>query len=75
MAEGFIHTVHRDGRWCNSVEGDDAPLPDRFDTKEAALEAGRAEARRRSTEHVIHNEDGTIGERNSYGNDPADRPG
>jgi hypothetical protein len=24
---------------------------------------------------VIHNEDGTIGERSSYGNDPADRPG
>jgi len=27
------------------------------------------------TEHVIHNQDGTISERNSYGNDPATRPG
>ena len=25
--------------------------------------------------HNIHNEDGTIGERNSYGNDPSDRRG
>jgi hypothetical protein len=45
------------------------------DTKAAAVAAGRDEARRRRTEHVIHNEDGTIGERNSYGNDPRDRPG
>ena len=29
----------------------------------------------RKTEHVIHNEDGSIGERNSYGSDPSDRPG
>ena len=75
MAEGFVHTVHRDGRWMNSIEGDQAPLPDSFETKEDAVEAGRAEARRRQTEHVIHNEDGAIGERNSYGNDPADRAG
>ena len=27
------------------------------------------------TEHVIHNQDGSIAERNSYGSDPADRPG
>ena len=75
MAEGFVHTVNRDGRWMNSVEGDQAPLPDSFDTKEDAVEAGRAEARRRKTEHVIHNQDGSIAERNSYGSDPSDRPG
>jgi hypothetical protein len=75
MAEGFVHTVHSNGRWRNSIEGDGAPLPDSFDTKQAAVEAGRLEARRRQTEHVIHNEDGSIGERNSYGNDPAGRPG
>ena len=26
-------------------------------------------------DHVIHNEDNTISERTSYGNDPAHRPG
>ena len=75
MAEGFVHTVHRDGRWMNSIEGDQTPLPDSFETKEDAIEEGRAEARRRRTEHVTHDEDGSIGERNSYGNDPADRSG
>jgi hypothetical protein len=74
MAEGFVHTVHADGKWRNTLEGSDA-LPGTYETKTAAVEAGREEARRRKTEHVIHNEDGTIGERNSYGADPADRPG
>jgi hypothetical protein len=75
MADGFVHTVHSNGRWTNTIEGDDQTSLDAFDTKEEALEAGRAEARRRQTEHVIHDEDGAIGERNSYGNDPANRPG
>jgi hypothetical protein len=26
-------------------------------------------------EHLIHNQDGMISERNSYGNDPRSRPG
>jgi hypothetical protein len=45
------------------------------DTKDEAVKAGRELARNRKTEHVIHNVDGKIGERNSYGNDPARRPG
>jgi hypothetical protein len=74
MADGFVHTVHADGSWRNSVENA-APLPGTYDTKAEAVEAGRAEARRRKTEHLIHNEDGSISERNSYGGDPAHRPG
>ena len=74
MAEGFVHTVHADGSWRNSVENA-APLPGTYDTKAEAVEAGRAEAKRRKTEHLIHNEDGSIAERNSYGGDPANRPG
>jgi hypothetical protein len=30
---------------------------------------------RRKVEHLVHKRDGTIGERNSYGNDPPSRPG
>jgi hypothetical protein len=75
MAEGFVHTVHADGRWTNSLEGDNLGILGSFDTKEEAVAAGRAEAQRRQTEHVIHNADGSIEERNSYGADPADRPG
>lgn len=75
MAEGFVHTVHRDGSWRTTIEGEDDPLPGSYTTKQEAMEAGRSESRRRQTEHVIHNEDGSIGERHSYGNDPANRPG
>ena len=75
MAEGFVHTVHRDGSWTNSLEGQDGAISGSFETKQDAVEAGRAEALRRQTEHVIHNEVGSIAERNSYGGDPADRPG
>ena len=45
------------------------------DTKDEAVKAGRELARDRKTEHVIHRVDGKIGERNSYGNDPAHRSG
>ena len=75
MAEGFVHTVRREEGWANTIEGEDQPLPGTFETKQAAVIAGRDEAMRRKTEHVIHDQDGTIGERNSYGSDPSDRPG
>ena len=74
MAEGFVHTVHADGSWRNTIEGA-APLPGTYAIKEEAVEAGRAHAMQRETEHLIHNEDGSIAERNSYGGDPAHRPG
>ena len=74
MASGFVHTVHKDGSWSNKVEGDDGAVSTHA-TKVVAVAAGREEAMRRKTEHVIHNEDGSIAERNSYGNDPAHRPG
>jgi hypothetical protein len=58
--------------WINEVEeGGRVSGPHR--TKYEA--AGGARARQDRTEHVIHNQDGTISERNSYGNDPASRPG
>lgn len=68
MARGWIHTVHKDGVWVNEAEGE-GPLS-QHRTKDEAAEAGRELARRRRTEHVIHSMDGTIGYRNSYGNDP-----
>ncbi len=73
MAKGFIHTVYKDGQWVNEVE--DGDTFGAHATKEDAVKAGRARAQEDKTEHVVHNQDGTIGERNSYGNDPAGRPG
>lgn len=73
MARGWIHTVHRNGRWHNEVEGGEQLGA--YSTKEAAVQAGGTEARARRTEHLIHNIDGTIAERNSYGHDPRNVPG
>ena len=71
MAEGDIHTKpHGDG-WANEREGA-SRVSETFKTKQEAQEAGRAQARREKVEHFIHNKDGTIGERNTYGpSDPA----
>jgi hypothetical protein len=74
MADGFVHTVHKDGHWINEIEGG-AALGASNATKEGAIAAGRERAMQDKTEHVIHNDDGTISERNSYGNDPASHPG
>jgi hypothetical protein len=57
---------HGRGRRCHSLN---------LRHKQEAVSAGRDLAKIRSTEHVIHNQDGTISERNSYGSDPAHRPG
>jgi uncharacterized damage-inducible protein DinB len=74
MADGFVHTVYKDGAWLNEIEGG-SELSGAYETKETAVANGQREAKQRQTEHVIHNQDGVIGERNSYGNDPASRPG
>jgi len=42
------------------------PVP----TKAAAVAAGREAATRERIEHLIHNQDGSIGERHSSGGDP-----
>jgi hypothetical protein len=75
MAEGFVPTVRVDAHRENTLEGQDGMLGGPYETKTEAVAAGCAEAQRRRTKHVIHNEDGAIGERNSYGGDPAHRPG
>jgi len=64
-----VHTVpNPDGAgWVNKVGGD---VASRHQRKDTATERGREIARDNGSEHVIHNTDGTIGRRNSYGNDP-----
>ena len=74
MAAGYVHTVFKQGYWLNEIEGQ-GELNGHYITKDAAVSAGRTDAINRKTEHVIHNQDGTISERSSYGNDPASRPG
>lgn len=75
MADGYVHTLHKDGQWTNTIEGEDGGGSQSYSTKEEAQAAGRDLARQAQTEHVIHNEDGSITERNSYGNDPESSAG
>lgn len=64
-----VHTVpHGDG-WANRRAGS-TRVSKKFDTKSAAQAAGRTTARNDKVEHLVHRKDGSIGERNSYGNDP-----
>lgn len=74
MPEGDIETYHQNGRWRNKVEGV-GDLDGDHDTREEAVEAGREEARENRVEHIIRKQDGTIGERHTYGHDPRDIPG
>ncbi|MBW3619136.1 MAG: DUF2188 domain-containing protein [Actinobacteria bacterium] len=69
-----IHVLPDGDRWAVKREGQDAPLST-HDTQEEAAEAGRAEARSAEVEFQLHAADGTIREKDSYGNDPRDIPG
>lgn len=66
---GGVHTVPAKGEgWLNEMAGN---VLSRHRTKSQAVAAGRRYARRQRVEHTIHNENGVIAEKNSYGNDPT----
>jgi hypothetical protein len=65
---GNVHTVPNGGSgWANKVNGE---VVSNHRTKENAVDRGRSIARNNESEHVIHNRDGVISGKNSYGNDP-----
>lgn len=66
---GSVHTVPNPNGagWVNKVDGE---TTSRHQRKDTAVERGRDIARGNHAEHSIHRRDGTIGEKNSYGNDP-----
>ena len=65
---GGVHTLPT-GKvgWANVMPGTILSL---HVTKANAITAGRAYAKRERVEHTIHNRNGRIAEKNSYGNDP-----
>lgn len=69
-----IHTVPRGNGWANVREGSDRPIST-ASTEAEAQPAGRRQAISDQVEHVIHNKDGKIGEKYSYGNDPRNVKG
>jgi hypothetical protein len=74
MSRGDIETYYEGGQWKNKVEGNERALSV-HEIKAAAVGAGRQIAMLRKVEHIIRNMDGTIDDRNSYGNDPRNIPG
>lgn len=70
MSKGDVHTVpHGDG-WANKVEGN-SRASNTARTKAEAQAKGRQMAMKAKVEHHVHKKDGTVGLRNSYGNDPV----
>lgn len=68
MSRNNVHrTPNPEGNgWVNKVGGG---VVSRHRTQENAVQRGRDIARHNESEHAIHRIDGTIGRKNSYGND------
>ena len=69
-----VHIVPRDDGWAVRREGAKRDSS-HHDTQNEAFNAGRNTAQREKAEVLIHRPDGTIRDRNSYGNDPRRRKG
>lgn len=63
------HVVPHDGGWAVRGEGNQK-VTRQFETQREAIEHGRQIAINQQSELIIHNQEGRIRERNSYGNDP-----
>ncbi len=70
-----VHTIVNKelGVWQNKINGKLAPAE--YRTQKEAIDAGKTLAMKYRAEHFIHGKDGTIKEKNSYGNDPTNVPG
>lgn len=69
MANKNVHVVPKDGHWAVETEKSERPVKI-TNTQEEAIERGKKIAINNQSELFIHRKDGTIRERNSYGNDP-----
>lgn len=65
-----IHTVYNSDRkmWETKKEGQTKPLASSH-TKSTAEEKSIREAKKAQVEHIIHNKDGKISDKDSYGKD------
>jgi hypothetical protein len=68
-----VHTVPKGNHWENSVNG--RPTGVQHQKQATAAAAGRKIAIEKKAEHSIHRKDGTVGQKNSYGNDPRKTKG
>jgi len=70
MSKANVHTTynHEAKNWRNISEGASKPVKV-YETKAEAQQDGRNIAATRQVEHLIHNMDSKIAQRNSYGGD------
>jgi preprotein translocase subunit YajC len=69
MARKSIHIVPHSGDWAVTRGGQQGTIAT-AQTQAQAIEIGKQVAKAERDELFIHRPDGTIRERNSYGNDP-----
>lgn len=69
MAKKNVHVVPKDGNWAVKRENSERPVKI-TSTQEEAIERAKEIAKNNQSELFIHRKNGTIRERNSYGNDP-----
>lgn len=69
MAKKDIHVVPHEDGWATKKEGA-SRAGSVHDTKADALEQAREQAKRERVEVVIHRQNGTIQDSDSYGRDP-----
>jgi uncharacterized protein YdaT len=69
MAKRDIHVVPHEEGWATKKEGA-SRAGSVHDTKADALEQAHEQAKRERVEVVIHRQDGTIQDSDSYGRDP-----
>jgi hypothetical protein len=63
-----VHTTrHGNSSWKNTQDGTRIST---HRTQAAAIDRGKAEAKRDHVDHVVHGRDGKIRSKDSYGNDP-----
>lgn len=74
MPNGDIITYYEDGEWKSKVAGS-SRAAHVGGTKAEQQAVGRGMAIDRKVEHEIRKMDGTIGDKNSYGNDPRGSKG
>jgi hypothetical protein len=70
MRKRNIHTVPSGGKWSVKEENRPKPIAE-VDTKREAEQIGREIAKQRGVDHIIHDREGKIQARESYGNDPC----
>ncbi|QMW05420.1 DUF2188 domain-containing protein [Spirosoma foliorum] len=69
MAKSNVHIVPRGDQWA--VKRANGQRATRLvDTQQDAIDVGRNIARHQQVELIIHNQDGQINRRDSYGHDP-----